>query len=83
MMEELPSSRDNQEILEEADATAEGGAVEVHAGAMRPLSQPSEKKGALHVPIETEKISASTVEKKDTGQTCAPSYLKSNSHRSI
>ena len=72
-MEELPLSREYEGILEDADATTEGGAVEVQAGATRPLSQPSAKKGALHVPIAMEKLIASTVGKKATGQTCAPS----------
>ena len=82
MMEELPSSREDKGILEDVDATTEGDAVEVQAGATRPLSQPSAKKGALYVPISMEKLIASTVEKKANGQTCAPFYLKSNSHSS-
>ena len=82
MMEEFPSSREDEGILEDADATTEGAAVEVQAGATRPLSQPSAKKEALHVPITMEKLIASTVEKKVTRQTCAPFYLKSNSHSS-
>ena len=51
MMEELLSSREDEGSLEDADATTEGTTVEVQAGEMRPLSQPSAKKGALHVPI--------------------------------
>ena len=81
-MKELPSSREDEGILEDADATAEGAAVEVQARATRPLSQPSAKKGALHVPIAMEKLIASTVENKATGQTCVPFYLKNNSHSS-
>ena len=73
MMEEFPSSREDEDILQGADATPEGDAVELQAGATRPPSQPSSKKGALHVPIAMEKLIASTVGKKDTGQTCAPS----------
>ena len=73
MMEELPSSREDERILEDADATTEGDAVEVHAGATQPLSQPSAEKGELHVPIATERLIASTVGKKATGQTCDPS----------
>ena len=46
MMEELPSSREDEGILEDADATAEGSAVEAQEGATRPLSQLSAKKGA-------------------------------------
>ena len=82
MMEELPSSREDEGILEGADATTEGAAVEVQAGATLPLSQPSSKKGALYVPITIEKLIASTVQKKATGQTCASFYLNNNSHRS-
>ena len=82
MMEELPSSREDEGILEDADATTEGAVVEVQAGATRLLSQPSAKKGAFQVPIAMEKLIASTVGKKATGKTCAPSYLKSNSHSS-
>ena len=81
-MEELPSSREDERILEDADATAEGSKVEVQVGATQPMYQTSAKKGALHVPITTERLIASTVGKKATGQTCAPSYLKSNSHSS-
>ena len=81
-MEELPSSREGKGILEDADATTEGSAVEVQAGATQPLSQPSVKKGALHVPIAMEKLVASTVEKKAIGQTYVPFYLKNNSHSS-
>ena len=79
-MEELPSSIEDEGILEDADATPEGAAVEVQARATRPLSQPSAKKGELHVPIAMEKLIYYTVEKKATGKTCAPFYLKSNSH---
>ena len=82
MMEEFPSSREDEGILEDADATTEGGAVEVQAGATPPLSQPSAKKGALYVSIAMQRLIAFTVGKKATGQTCAPSYLKSNSHSS-
>ena len=32
-MEDLPSSREDEGILEDADATTEGAAVEVQAGA--------------------------------------------------
>ena len=80
MMKEFPSSIEDEGILEDADATTEGAAVEVQAGATRPLYQPSAKKGVLHVPIATEKLITSTVGKKANGQTCAPSYLKSNIH---
>ena len=82
MMEELPSSREDEGILEDADATTEGAAVEVQAGAMLSLPQPSVKKGALHVTIAMEKLIASTVEKKAAGQTCAPFYLNNKSHSS-
>ena len=75
MMEELPSSREDEGILEDVDTTTEGGAVEVQAEATRPLSQPSSKKRALHVPIAMEKLIASTVEKEATGQTYVPFYL--------
>ena len=68
--------------MEDMDATTEGAALEVQVGATRPLSQPSAKKGALHVTIAMEKLIASTVEKKATGKTCAPFYLKNNSHSS-
>ena len=78
MMEELPSSREDKGIMEDVDAATEGAAVEVQAGATRPLSQTSVKKGALHVPNAMERLIASTVEKKSTGKTCDPSYLKSN-----
>ena len=60
-MEEFPSSREDEGILEDVDATTEGDAVEVQAEATRPLSQPSAKKGALHVPIAMGKLIASTV----------------------
>ena len=82
MVEELPSSREDEGIQENADATLEGAAVEVQTEAMQLLSQPSEKKGALHVPIAMEKLIASTVEKKATGETYVPFYLKNNSHSS-
>ena len=70
-MEELPSSRKYEGILEDTDATTEGAAVEVQAGSTRPLSQPSEKKGVLHVPIAMERLIVSSVGKKSIGQTCA------------
>ena len=60
----------------------EGGAVEVQVEATLPLSQPSAKKGALHVSIAMEKPIAYTVYKKATGQTYVPFYLKKNSHSS-
>ena len=82
MMEELPSSREDEGILEDADATTEGDAVEVQEGATRPLSHPLAKKGALHVPIAMDKLIASTVEKKSTGKMYVPFYLKNNSHSS-
>ena len=44
MMEELPLSRKYEGILEDAEAAAEGAAVEVHTESMRPMSQPSAKK---------------------------------------
>ena len=72
-MEELPSSREDKGILDDAEARTEGAAMEVQAGATRPLSQQSVKKGALHVLIAMDKLIASTVGKKVTGQTCAPS----------
>ena len=81
MMEELPSSREEEGILEDVDATTEWAAVEVQTEATQPLSQPSVKKGALHVTIAMEKIIASTVEKKSIGQTYVLFYLKNNSHR--
>ena len=68
--------------MEDAEATPEGVAVEIQAGATGPLSQPSAKKGALHVTIAMEKLIASTVEKKATGNMCASFYLKNNSHNS-
>ena len=80
MMEELPSSREDEGILEDVDATTEGAEVEIQSEATRPLYQPSVKNGALHVPIAMEKLIASTVEKKSIGQTYAPFYLKNNSH---
>ena len=82
MMKELPSSREDKVILEDTDSTTEGDAVEVQAGATRPLSQPSAKKGVLHVPIAKEKLITSTMGKKANGQTCAPSYLKIINHSS-
>ena len=82
MMEELLSSREDEGILEDGEATTEGSAVEVQAGATRPLSQPSAKKGAFHDTIAMEKLIASTVVNKYTGKTCAPSYFKSNSRSS-
>ena len=75
MMEELPSSREDEGILEEVDTTTDWAAVEV-------LSQPSVKKGALHIPIAMEKLIASTVEKKAIGQTYVPFYLNNKSHSS-
>ena len=81
-MEELPSSREYEGILEDVDATTAGAAVEIQAEATRPLSRPSAKKGALHVPIAMEKIIASNVYKKATGQTYVPFFLKNNSHSS-
>ena len=66
-MEELPSSREDEGILEDVDATTEGSEVEIQSEATRPLSQPSAKKGALPVPIAMEKLIASTVEKKPSG----------------
>ena len=69
MMEDLPSSKEEEGIMEDADATTEVSAVEVQAGENRTLYQPSAKKGALHVPIAMEKLIASTMEKKATGQT--------------
>ena len=82
MMEELPSSRENEDILEDVDVTTEWSAVEVQTEATQPLSQPSVKKGALHVPIAMEKLIASTVEKKAIGKTYVPFYLKNNSNSS-
>ena len=82
MMEELPSIRKDEGILEGVDATTEGATVEVQSEATQPLSQTSDKKEALHVPITMEKLIASTVEKKATGQTYVPFYLKNNSHSS-
>ena len=81
-MEELPSSREDERILEDVDATTEVGAVEVQTEATQPLSHPSAKKGALHVPTAMEKLIAPTVEKKATGQTYVPFYLKNNIHSS-
>ena len=62
--------------MEDAEATTEGFAVEIQAGATGPLSQPSVKKGALHVTIAMEKLIASTVEKKAPGKMCAPLLLE-------
>ena len=81
MMEELPSSREDEGILEDVDATTEVGAVEVQTEATQPLSHPSAKKGALHVPTAMEKLIAPTVDKKATGGKFAPFYLNNNSHR--
>ena len=61
MIDELLSSREDEGILEDTDATTEGASVEVQARATRPLSQPSVKKGALHVPIAMEKLISFTV----------------------
>ena len=82
MMEELPSSRENKGILEDVGAMTEWDAVEVQTEATQPLSQPSAKKGALHVPIAMETLIVSTVEKKATGKTYVPFYLKNNIQRS-
>ena len=68
--------------MEDEDATIERAAVEVQAEAAQPLYQPSAKQGVLHIPIATERLIAYTMGKKATGQTCAPSYLKSNNHSS-
>ena len=75
-MEELPSSREDEGILEDADATTEGDAVEVQVETTRPLSQTSAKKGVVHVPIAMERLIASTVGNKATGQTCPPLQLE-------
>ena len=80
--EELPSSREDEGILEDMDAKIEGSTVEVQEEATRPLSQPSSKKGALHVPIAMGKLIAFIVGKKATGKTYFPFYLKNNSHSS-
>ena len=80
MMEDLPSSIEDEGILEDADATIEGSSVEVQLGETLPLSRPSANKGALNVPIAMEKLIASTVEKKATDKICAPFYLKNNIH---
>ena len=82
MMGELPSSRKDKGILEDADAATEGAAVEVQSEAMQPLSQPLSKKGVLHIPIVMERHIASTVGKKATGKKCSPSCLRSNIHSS-
>ena len=82
MMEELPSFRVDKGILEDVDAMTECAAVEVQTEATQLLSQPSVKKGALHVLIAMEKLIASTVEKKAIGQRYVPFYLKNNSHSS-
>ena len=81
-MEELPSYREDEGILEDVDAKTEWAAVEVQAEATQSLSQPSAKKGALHITIAMEKLIASTVEKKAIGQTYVPFYLNNNSHSS-
>ena len=81
-MEELPSSREDEGIMEDVEATTEWAAVEVQTESTQPLSHPSVKKGALHIPIKMEKLIASTVEKKAIGQTYVLFYLKNNSHRS-
>ena len=73
MVGELPSSREDKGILEDVDATTEEAAVELQAGATQPLYQPSAKQGVLHIPIAMERLIASNVGKKATGQTCAPS----------
>ena len=80
MMGGLPSSREDGRILGDADVVIEGAAVEVQEGATQPLSQPSVKKGALHVPIAMERLTVSNVGKNATRQTSAPSYLKSKRH---
>ena len=82
MMGELPSSREDEGILEDTDAATEAAAVGVQAEETQPLSQPSAKKGELQVPIGMEEHIASTVVKKATGRTWAPSCLRSNSHSS-
>ena len=61
MMEELPSSRGDEGILEDVEATTEGDALEVQTEATQSLSQTSAKKGALHVPIAMEKLISSAV----------------------
>ena len=61
MMEELPSSREDEGVLEYMDAMTEWAAVEVQTEATQPLSRPSVKKGVLHVPIAMEKLIASAV----------------------
>ena len=81
-MEELPSSREDKGIMKDVDATTECAAVEVHAEATQPMYQTSAKKGELHVPTAMEKLIASTVEKKATGQTYVPFYLNNNIHSS-
>ena len=73
MMEELPSSREDEEILEDVDVTTEGAAVEVQTEATQPLSQTSAKKGALQVPIAMEKLIASTVRRMPLGKHVPPS----------
>ena len=71
-MEELPSSREYEGILEDADATIEGAAVEVQAGATQPLFQPSANKGALHVPIAMEKPIAPMWGRRPLGKHVTP-----------
>ena len=73
MMKELPSSREDEGVMENADAATEGAAVEVQEEATRPLSHPIVKKGEFHVPIGMERHITSTVGGKATGRTCAPS----------
>ena len=81
MIEELLSSREDERVLKDMDAMTEWAAVEVQTEATQPLSRPSVKKEALHVPISMEKLISSTVEKKGIGKTYVPFYLKKNSHR--
>ena len=81
-MKATPSSREDEGILEDVDATTEWAAVEVQTEAKKLLSQPSVKKVALYVPISMEKLIASTVKKKAIGQTYVPFYLKNNGHSS-
>ena len=68
--------------MENANAMTEGATVEVQAEVTQPLSQPSVKKGELHVPIAMEELIPFNVKKKATGQTYVPFYLKNNSHSS-
>ena len=81
-MDEFPLSREDAGILEDVDATTEWAVVEVQTEATQPSSQPSVKKGALHIPIEMEKLISSTVEKKVIGKMYVSFYLKNNSHSS-